>query len=141
MSTCGCPAGLRWGTALSCLQEYTGSHTCAPANSVADKDVGTTCGADAFGGYNGSMRSVPAILLRTPVFLVVCAIRFYQVALRPMLTGSCKFIPSCSDYFIEAVQEWGAIRGSVLGLRRILRCHPFGKGGFDPVPPHRSDGS
>jgi len=86
------------------------------------------------------MRSVLAILLRTPAFLVECMIRFYQAALRPMLSGSCKFIPTCSEYFIDAVHEWGVIRGSVLGARRILRCHPFGKGGFDPVPPRHANG-
>ena len=80
------------------------------------------------------MRAVVTILSRVAVFLIECCIRFYQVALRPLLIGSCKFVPSCSDYFIEAVHEWGAIRGSWLGIKRILRCRPFTTGGTDPVP-------
>ena len=87
------------------------------------------------------MRAVLAILSRVAVFLIECCIRFYQVALRPLLIGSCKFVPSCSDYFIEAVHEWGALRGSWLGIKRILRCRPFTVGGIDPVPRRNRPGS
>ncbi len=80
------------------------------------------------------MRAVRSILSRVAVFLIECVIRFYQVALRPLLIGSCKFVPSCSEYFIEAVHEWGPIRGSWLGIKRLLRCRPFTMGGIDPVP-------
>ncbi len=81
-----------------------------------------------------TMRSVLAILSRIAALLVECVIRFYQVSLRPLLSGSCKFVPSCSEYFIQAVYEWGVIRGSWLGIKRLLRCRPFTFGGFDPVP-------
>lgn len=61
--------------------------------------------------------------------------RGYQVAVSPLLIGSCKYTPSCSEYFIQAVRGHGAMRGGWMGVRRILRCHPFARGGWDPVPP------
>ena len=61
-------------------------------------------------------------------------IRVYQVTIRPHLLGSCKFVPTCSEYAIEALLRHGVLRGVWLSLRRILRCHPFGMGGIDPVP-------
>lgn len=60
-------------------------------------------------------------------------IRFYQVALSPLLPPACRFIPTCSQYAVQAIEKYGAARGLVLALRRILRCHPFCKGGYDPV--------
>ncbi|MCO6436609.1 MAG: membrane protein insertion efficiency factor YidD [Phycisphaerae bacterium] len=65
-----------------------------------------------------------------PVFLI----RGYQFAIRPHLVGQCKFCPSCSEYAIEALQRHGAIRGSIMTARRLIRCHPFSRGGIDPVP-------
>ncbi len=72
-----------------------------------------------------------------PTLLISLLINGYRVALSPLLIGSCRFCPTCSEYFLQAVREWGAIRGSWLGIRRLLRCHPFGTGGLDPVPPRR----
>ncbi len=66
-------------------------------------------------------------------FLVGC-IRLYKRFLSPLLPPSCRFTPSCSRYTVEAIQRHGALRGTLLGARRILRCNPFGKGGHDPVP-------
>lgn len=63
---------------------------------------------------------------------LISLVRVYQVVLSPLLGGSCRFQPSCSAYFIEAVQKYGPWRGSWLGVRRILRCHPFHPGGHDP---------
>lgn len=68
------------------------------------------------------------------VLMIELLIRGYQVILSPLLIGGCKFCPSCSEYFIGAVKEWGALRGSWLGLKRLARCHPFSMGGIDPVP-------
>jgi putative membrane protein insertion efficiency factor len=67
--------------------------------------------------------------------LLIWLVRAYQIALSPLLVGSCKFVPSCSQYFILAVREHGPWRGTWLGVKRLCRCHPFGPGGYDPVPP------
>jgi hypothetical protein len=61
-------------------------------------------------------------------------VRFYQIFLSPFFGGACKFYPSCSRYGYEAIARHGAWRGSVLAAKRLLRCRPFTKGGFDPVP-------
>jgi putative membrane protein insertion efficiency factor len=62
------------------------------------------------------------------------AIVAYQYLLRPMLGANCRFHPSCSDYARVAIERHGAIRGVVLALRRVGRCHPWHPGGYDPVP-------
>jgi putative membrane protein insertion efficiency factor len=69
-------------------------------------------------------------------FLVVL-VRAYQVVLSPLLPGSCKYHPSCSRYAIDALHEYGALRGSILAGWRILRCNPFSHGGHDPVEQQR----
>ncbi len=66
--------------------------------------------------------------------LLVWLIRAYQVIVSPMLGPTCRFIPSCSDYALEAIRRHGAAKGSMLTARRLLKCHPFHPGGFDPVP-------
>jgi putative membrane protein insertion efficiency factor len=68
-----------------------------------------------------------------PRFTVSGAIRIYQVAASPF-PSPCRFTPSCSSYALEAVRRYGAARGLWLGARRMLRCHPFGGSGYDPVP-------
>jgi putative membrane protein insertion efficiency factor len=75
--------------------------------------------------------------------LVRCFIRLYQWTVSPFLLwlggpgAGCRFLPSCSEYFLEAVETHGAVRGGWLGLKRIGRCHPWGGCGCDPVPPAR----
>ena len=66
--------------------------------------------------------------------LLLLLIRGYQYALRPMLGANCRFHPSCSEYAREALERYGALKGTWLALRRIARCHPYHSGGFDPVP-------
>jgi len=66
--------------------------------------------------------------------LLILGVRAYQVTLGPLLPPSCRYYPSCSAYAIEALERHGAVRGSWLSVRRILRCHPFRPGGYDPVP-------
>ncbi|RME96513.1 MAG: membrane protein insertion efficiency factor YidD [Bacteroidetes bacterium] len=61
-------------------------------------------------------------------------VRFYQVAISPLLGPRCRFQPSCSHYFVQAVEEWGIVKGAYLGLKRISKCHPWGSWGYDPVP-------
>jgi len=65
--------------------------------------------------------------------LIILPIRFYQFTLSRLIGPRCRFHPSCSSYFIEAVRKKGVVAGSALGLWRILRCHPFNPGGHDPV--------
>lgn len=66
--------------------------------------------------------------------LLLLLIEAYRLLLSPLLGGHCRFWPSCSAYAQEAVQRYGAVQGSGLALRRLLRCHPFAPGGVDPVP-------
>jgi len=66
--------------------------------------------------------------------LLIALVRAYQYALSPWWGGQCRFTPTCSHYAIEALERHGALGGSWLALRRILRCHPWGHGGYDPVP-------
>ena len=70
---------------------------------------------------------------------LIFLVRLYQIAISPLFPSSCRFQPTCSEYMLEALRVHGAIRGSWLGVRRIARCHPLHKGGYDPVPPHRHD--
>jgi putative membrane protein insertion efficiency factor len=66
--------------------------------------------------------------------LALAMIRFYQKAVSPWLPPACRYYPSCSAYAIEAIERYGLFRGAVLATKRILRCHPFHAGGYDPVP-------
>lgn len=66
--------------------------------------------------------------------LLRCLVRAYQLLVSPMLGPRCRFHPSCSHYALEALERHGTIRGSSLSLKRLLRCHPWHPGGYDPVP-------
>jgi len=66
--------------------------------------------------------------------IFILPVRLYQLTLSPLLGAHCRFEPSCSQYMIDAINEWGSIKGIWLGLRRIGRCHPWGGHGHDPVP-------
>ena len=70
-------------------------------------------------------------LLTYPFILLV---RFYQVAISPLKPPTCRFSPTCSTYALEALKKYGLLKGSRLALRRIMRCHPWGGSGYDPVP-------
>lgn len=69
-----------------------------------------------------------------PKRALLWSIRFYRAGISPMFPPSCRYTPTCSQYALEAVEKYGAAKGGYLAMRRILRCHPFHKGGYDPVP-------
>lgn len=60
-------------------------------------------------------------------------LRFYKASISPLLPPACRFVPTCSEYTLEAVERYGALRGGWMGARRLLKCHPFHPGGYDPV--------
>ena len=66
--------------------------------------------------------------------LLLFLIRFYRAAISPLFPPSCRYVPTCSAYAMEAIGKYGAWRGGWMAVKRILRCHPFHKGGYDPVP-------
>lgn len=66
--------------------------------------------------------------------VLIGLVRVYQKAISPFTPASCRFQPTCSRYAVEALQKYGAVKGSWLAARRILRCHPWGGHGYDPVP-------
>jgi putative membrane protein insertion efficiency factor len=66
--------------------------------------------------------------------LALAPLRFYKRFLSPLLPPMCRFDPTCSIYMMQAIEKHGTLRGVVLGLRRLARCHPFNPGGWDPVP-------
>jgi putative membrane protein insertion efficiency factor len=86
-------------------------------------------------------RSKPTTVLQSNVWkserlgvrAAVTLIRGYQLFIRPLLNGSCRYLPTCSEYAVEAILTRGVVRGTWMGLKRVLRCHPFGGSGLDPV--------
>jgi len=74
------------------------------------------------------------MLNRISKSMLMALIRLYQICVSPLLGHNCRFTPSCSAYALEAIQTFGVLRGGWLASKRIARCHPFNKGGFDPVP-------
>ncbi|MCZ0755213.1 membrane protein insertion efficiency factor YidD [Anoxybacillus sp. J5B_2022] len=66
--------------------------------------------------------------------LFIALIRFYQIVISPLKPPTCRFYPTCSHYGLEAIRRFGAMKGGWLTIKRIVKCHPFHPGGFDPVP-------
>ena len=81
---------------------------------------------------NDRLLQVWRVFVSLPGWLLIGLVRIYQLTLSRLVGGQCRFYPTCSNYFIEAVRKYGAIRGSLRGIWRICRCHPFHPGGFDP---------
>jgi putative membrane protein insertion efficiency factor len=73
-------------------------------------------------------------LLAPLTLALIALIRLYQLLISPGLPASCRFTPSCSQYTLDAVRRYGALKGAWLGVRRLVRCHPWHPGGYDPVP-------
>ncbi len=67
-------------------------------------------------------------------YLLIGLVKFYQVAISPLLGKNCRFMPTCSHYAIAAFEKYGALKGLYLATRRVLKCHPFHPGGYDPLP-------
>ena len=70
-------------------------------------------------------------LLATPIILII---KLYQIIISPLLGNNCRYQPTCSQYSVQALKEWGIFYGLFLSLKRIVRCHPWGDSGYDPVP-------
>lgn len=66
--------------------------------------------------------------------ILMAMVRFYRAAISPLRPPCCRFYPTCSQYALEALEKYGALKGGYLSVRRVLRCNPFHKGGYDPVP-------
>jgi putative membrane protein insertion efficiency factor len=66
--------------------------------------------------------------------LLILPVRIYQMILSPLMPARCRYSPTCSQYMIEAIYEWGPLRGLIMGLKRVVSCHPWGGHGHDPVP-------
>lgn len=67
--------------------------------------------------------------------MLLAFLRFYKRAVSPRLPPACRYTPTCSEYAMTAIERFGALRGGCMAIGRLLRCHPFAKGGYDPVPP------
>ncbi|MCF0174558.1 MAG: membrane protein insertion efficiency factor YidD [Bacteroidales bacterium] len=77
------------------------------------------------------------VIRKILIFPFVALIRFYQVCISPYTPPACRYVPTCSQYALEAFRVHGVFKGFYLSVRRILRCHPYSKGGYDPVPPRK----
>lgn len=77
---------------------------------------------------------VLAVLRKVLIFPFIALIRFYQVCISPLTPAACRFTPTCSQYALEAFRKHGLFKGFYLSVRRILKCHPWGGHGYDPVP-------
>jgi len=78
------------------------------------------------------MRTIAAWARWLLIFLVLIPVRFYQLIIGPLLPKVCRYYPSCSNYFVEAVHKHGPVRGSLKGVWRLCRCNPWSHGGYDP---------
>jgi len=101
------------------------------AAGITRKQAGTVI-PEAFIHVHPEYR--PGLTIRLAVGLVRC----YQMVISPIIRPACRYVPSCSEYTIQAIEFHGILYGIFLGARRILRCHPFAHGGYDPVP-HTDD--
>lgn len=67
-------------------------------------------------------------------YIVIIPVKIYQWMISPLLGPTCRYQPTCSHYMLQAIEEWGLIKGFYIGMKRIFRCHPWGSSGYDPVP-------
>jgi len=83
-----------------------------------------------------AVRRCGQVVVRSPAWALLGFFRLWQLLVSPTYGQTCRFYPSCSAYGVQAVRQYGAVRGGWLTMRRVLRCHPWNPGGFDPVPPN-----
>jgi len=74
-------------------------------------------------------------ILKAIGWIILIPVYFYKFFISPLTRSSCRFVPTCSEYAVQAVKVHGPFKGSILSVKRILRCHPWGSSGYDPVPP------
>jgi len=74
------------------------------------------------------------VLKKIVIFIVLIPVHFYRYCISPLTPASCRYTPTCSQYAIDAVKKYGPFKGGYLAIKRILRCHPLGGSGYDPVP-------
>jgi len=110
-------------------------HCDSPAQLSRDGGVlGAGSGIAGAAAARGESRAVGGAAKSLSAWVLLALLRLYMLLLAPFVGGACKFYPSCSNYAYEAVSRHGARRGSILAIKRLLRCRPFTQGGFDPVP-------
>ncbi len=80
------------------------------------------------------MRKLTSLLSKCLSRVMLALIAFYRSCISPLTPPTCRYTPTCSQYAVEAIQKYGPLKGGWLALKRILRCHPFGGSGYDPVP-------
>ena len=80
------------------------------------------------------LNKISVLIKKVIIFPFVMMIRFYQLCISPLKPASCRFTPTCSQYALEAFKKYGPVKGFYLSIKRILRCHPWGGSGYDPVP-------
>jgi len=83
---------------------------------------------------NNHKKGLVAFILKLPSMVAVLMIRGYRQVISPLFPPTCRFMPTCSEYALQAVSTYGLIKGGWLSLKRILKCHPFHPGGYDPLP-------
>ena len=83
---------------------------------------------------NDTFQRIFKIIRKMAILPLIVLIRFYQICISPLKPPTCRFTPTCSAYALEALRKHGLFKGSWLAIRRILRCHPWGGSGYDPVP-------
>lgn len=91
-------------------------------------------GAPVEGEHEDEPLSFKQKLKRLPKLILVKCIRFYQQGISPLFPPTCRYVPSCSQYAIIAIQRYGFVKGGWMATKRVLRCHPWHAGGYDPVP-------
>jgi putative membrane protein insertion efficiency factor len=74
------------------------------------------------------------IIRKTVIFIVLSPVYFYKYCISPLTPATCRYVPTCSEYTVQAIKKYGPLKGSWLAIKRISRCHPWGGHGFDPVP-------